>query len=995
MIGPWVYRWCLGSRQSQLRHPRSLTLRTRRGLTIILYTGISAIFSRERFTLVASAQSFFWVYAIINLLIHHLCFGCFMSSRDPFFSMAIRPLEAETALLLRASALVVTPSSLIKELVGNAIDAKATSVKIRMTRDGVSHIEVQDNGVGIHQGDFDALGRRAHTSKLRAFQDLPRIGGMSLGFRGEALAAANSLAEVIITTRTSQEKVAHRIYLEQKVGGIKKHDPVPGPVGTTVRIQNLFASIPVRKKTTTDNIQKSIVNVKHFLQAFALARPAIRLSFGITGENKAPWIYSPIKDPTVREAAFQVLGGDLAAQCTSRTMVETAASSPDNRLVEELTEQAISKITVDAFLPKQDADLSTIGKHGPFISVDGRPMTPGRGTMKKIVAAFKARLESFNRGRGIQYTTSNVFIRLDIRCPPGSYDINVSPSKDEVLFTDESRVLKVIDSLLGTAYPATERTERSGGSNNEDLDRLSSEDLELLESFAIEEVRSGDLNGVLQSPSGGSGVSLGCVPDEARQSTSSPRWEEMSSVLKEGHIVPDTTWIIDMSNLCDDDCVSQPAAASVIDQLRSAAIQKGKMHSKNTNANEKQIEDNHPLHTTTSESQQDSMQRLSGSRTLKVDHPNPWTIAIESAKVRQQACHDSGSFTKNSAFNLESEEVDRVFPDDLPLFHSRPMFPISPSPDIHPNGAITCTPPQVAPPQTTGTLQTPPSSNGRNLRQKKPLPRFKPPSMSAPRDHQPQAFRLRGRSQRGQQQAACPDYEVPMAPYDENQVASGSCLDLYVISVDPRALKSTPEPGTMKSGRSPSRLTAADTPARGALETNVLRPTTNAGINDTSTLGDGNSMTMDLTPTHESLDNHDPREYLMKRRRSMSRDRKAGRVLRRVKSSLLPMETIPAELEMHTVALGISTSYADLRSEVLNLVEIDNYVSIGTCHTGLPGNSEGAADVQTRLQTVCAKWAQRTTGRECYLRLNLWSQMKGKSRGLVIAVDGHCGPGVI
>ena len=86
--------------------------------------------------------------------------------------MAIHPLGKETALLLRASALVVTPLSLIKELVDNAIDAKATSVKVQMARNGVNQIEVQDNGVGIFPGDFDALGRWAHTSKLRAFQDL-------------------------------------------------------------------------------------------------------------------------------------------------------------------------------------------------------------------------------------------------------------------------------------------------------------------------------------------------------------------------------------------------------------------------------------------------------------------------------------------------------------------------------------------------------------------------------------------------------------------------------------------------------------------------------------------------------------------------------------------------------------------------------------------------------------------------------------------------------
>lgn len=893
--------------------------------------------------------------------------------------MAIRPLGADTALLLRASALVVTPLSLIKELVDNAIDARASSVKVQMARNGVNQIEVQDNGVGILMDSFDALGRRAHTSKLRAFQDLPRVGGSSLGFRGEALAAANSFSEVVITTRTAQEKVGHRIHLQPKGGGIKKHDLIPAPVGTTVRVQNLFASIPVRKKITTDNIQKTIADAKHLLQTYALARPGIRLSFGILDDNKTPWSFSPVGVPTVREAAFQVLGKDLAAQYADVTLAEPT-SSPANRFVEELTEHATPGMAVDAFLPQQDADLSKICRKGPFISVDGRPMASGRGTMKKVVAAFKTRFDSFYRHQDTQFNASNVFIQLAIRCPPGSYDINISPAKDEVLFTDESRVLKLIDNLLEANYPVIERTEVPGGSDEEELDGLLSEDLQLLEFFSIGNERSADQASSLQSSGGNSSVNLERDLGDAHQPTSSSGVEDTASTPGEDNVEPDTIWCIDMSNSCDDDSLPQPTAASVIDQLRSAATQRRQKHGKKADAGEGQVETNPSSRATLSELQQDHT-HLPSLTTPSVNAPNlnPWTIAVEGAKARQQPCYDLGSFTNNSAFDLGNEEVDPILLGGPGLVRSRPTFPISPSPGIHRGGVIMCTPPERIAPQTTGALQTPPSSKGCD--QRNPLPRFKPPTMSAPRDRRLHNPRPQACPRQGQQQAELADYELTLPEYDEHGFVNGLHVDSYMGPVDPSALEPTPEPGIPEPFGSPPFFAATDISARGLLEMNGHPPAASVGINDTRASGDDNPTTRDVAPADESPNQHDPREYLMKRRRPMSRDGRAGRVLRRMKSALLPLETIPAELEMHTIALIISTGHADLRSGVIDIVLFDNYVSMGAPQPGLPDDLKGAADVQTRLQTVCSEWTQRTTGRECDMGLNLRSQMKGKSCG--------------
>ena len=116
--------------------------------------------------------------------------------------MAILALPKATSHSLGSSQILPSPAALVKELLDNAIDAKATSIDIAISANTLDKIEVRDNGHGIAFGDLDALGRRGYTSKLRNLEELRKIGGLSLGFRGEALASAAELGQVSIVTRT-------------------------------------------------------------------------------------------------------------------------------------------------------------------------------------------------------------------------------------------------------------------------------------------------------------------------------------------------------------------------------------------------------------------------------------------------------------------------------------------------------------------------------------------------------------------------------------------------------------------------------------------------------------------------------------------------------------------------------------------------------------------------------------------------------------------------
>ncbi|GKT39998.1 DNA mismatch repair protein MutL [Colletotrichum spaethianum] len=229
--------------------------------------------------------------------------------------MSISKLPQSTCLLLRSTTVVASPLSVVKELVDNAIDADATNIEISISANTVDKIQVRDNGHGISPEDYDAVGRRSHTSKLRTFEELQCKGGKTLGFRGDALASMNTCSRLSITTRTSQENVATLLVLKKDVGGIADKTLVSGPVGTTVDVSDLFAGVPVRRQLTIKESKKSYGQIKELLHTYALVRPHIRLSLKILKNKKISWSYAPSRGASVRDAVLQVFGSDLVSQC--------------------------------------------------------------------------------------------------------------------------------------------------------------------------------------------------------------------------------------------------------------------------------------------------------------------------------------------------------------------------------------------------------------------------------------------------------------------------------------------------------------------------------------------------------------------------------------------------------------------------------------------------------------------------------------------------------
>lgn len=359
--------------------------------------------------------------------------------------MPIIALSADTVRLLGSPTVITTPVDLIKELLENSIDAHATSIDILVSQNIIDKIDVRDNGNGIYSDDYNSLGRTGHTSKITSFEEIQMLGGNTLGFRGQALASANNLGNVTVTTRSAEDPTAVVLRLCPEVGGVESQQRTSAPVGTTVSVTGLFGRLPVRKELALKETQKYLVRIKRLLHSYTLARPQIRLFFKVLGgSSRHLWSYSPRPQATIKEAVFQTFGTEVMSQCLIRTICSDTGT-------EEQDAQGKSKLTIEIVLPRADADECKISK-GSFFAVDSRPMSTRRGTIQKLLATFKMHL---SRSLGLderRKTVRDPFICVNIRCSPGTYDPNIEPSKNEVLFADEAHLTDLFERLCSEVY---------------------------------------------------------------------------------------------------------------------------------------------------------------------------------------------------------------------------------------------------------------------------------------------------------------------------------------------------------------------------------------------------------------------------------------------------------------------------------------------------------------------------------------------------------------
>ena len=153
-------------------------------------------------------------------------------------------LEQETIDKIAAGEVIERPSSVVKELVENAMDAKATAVTVEIKDGGISLIRITDNGSGIAKDQVSMAFLRHSTSKIKTIEDLLTVS--SLGFRGEALSSIAAVAQVELITKTAESLTGVRYVIEGSLE--KEKEEIGAPDGTTFLVRNLFYNTPARRK---------------------------------------------------------------------------------------------------------------------------------------------------------------------------------------------------------------------------------------------------------------------------------------------------------------------------------------------------------------------------------------------------------------------------------------------------------------------------------------------------------------------------------------------------------------------------------------------------------------------------------------------------------------------------------------------------------------------------------------------------------------------------
>lgn len=232
-------------------------------------------------------------------------------SRPSHTPRAIQPLPEQLISQIAAGEVVERPASVVKELLENALDAGATTLRVQLDAGGVKRIAVTDDGCGIPESDLPLALMRHATSKIHSLADLESVA--TLGFRGEALASIASVAQLTITSRT--ETAPHAVRIDAQTGAIT---PAAGARGTTIEVRELYFNTPARRKFLKSE-QTEFGHCLEMVRRMALARPDVAISVLHNAHAVEHWNAS---DPITRIA--KILGDTFA---TSHLLLEESADT--------------------------------------------------------------------------------------------------------------------------------------------------------------------------------------------------------------------------------------------------------------------------------------------------------------------------------------------------------------------------------------------------------------------------------------------------------------------------------------------------------------------------------------------------------------------------------------------------------------------------------------------------------------------------------------------
>ena len=313
----------------------------------------------------------------------------------------IKVLDQSTINKIAAGEVIERPSSVVKELVENAIDAGASAVTIEIKDGGCSFIRITDNGSGIPKDQIQLAFLRHSTSKIQSVEDLLTIS--SLGFRGEALSSIAAVAQVELITKTAESLTGSRYLID---GGKEKSiEEIGAPNGTTFLVRNLFYNTPARRKFLKTGITEGNY-ISDLVEKLALSHPEISFRFISGGQNK---LYTS-GNGTLKDVIYGVYGREI-----------TAGLIP--------LQYECELFRVDGFIGKPAMNRGNRALENYYIN--------GRYIKSSIIS--KAIEDAY---AGYSMPKKYPFTSLHFHIDPDTIDINVHPTKMELRFSEGERVYK-------------------------------------------------------------------------------------------------------------------------------------------------------------------------------------------------------------------------------------------------------------------------------------------------------------------------------------------------------------------------------------------------------------------------------------------------------------------------------------------------------------------------------------------------------------------------
>jgi len=331
----------------------------------------------------------------------------------------IKPLSEECVHRICSGQVVVDLTAAVKELVENSLDASATIIEVKLTNYGLDCIEVVDNGTGISKENFSALTLKHHTSKLKEFSDLTSV--ETYGFRGEAINSLCSLAELSVITRHETTNVGHHLTFYHN-GKIKSQKKVARQRGTTVILNKLFCTLPVRKKQLTSNFRKEYTKLLNIMTAYCLISTHAQISISNTVSGKTNIVMSTEGEKTLLENITSIYG-------TKQTQ--------SIHQFQQSVHENLDGYHVTGFVSDLSYGSGRVAKDRQFVFINSRPVH-----FDELVRLVNKIFQ--------EVTSSNLhpFFILNINVIRHLVDVNMNPSKRDFVIKDKDLLLDMIKSSL-------------------------------------------------------------------------------------------------------------------------------------------------------------------------------------------------------------------------------------------------------------------------------------------------------------------------------------------------------------------------------------------------------------------------------------------------------------------------------------------------------------------------------------------------------------------